>query len=112
LERKQYARAESFFRDALTMYTNTLPEDHKLLGITRIRLGGVLVAERRYKDAEVVSLDGYQILMKQTNPSPNWMQSARKDLLAEYEALNQPAKAALIRAQIAMSAADSKDHHE
>ncbi len=112
LERKQYARAESFFRDALAMYTNTLPEDHKLLGITRIRLGGVLVAERRYKDAEVVSLDGYQILMKQTNPSPNWMQSARKDLLAEYEALNQPAKAALIRAQIAMSAADSKDHHE
>jgi serine/threonine protein kinase/tetratricopeptide (TPR) repeat protein len=111
-ERKQYARAEAFFREALAMYAKTLPKDHKLLGITRIRLGDALVAERRYKDAEVESLAGYQILMKQTNPPPNWMHSARKDLLAEYEALNQPAKAALVRAQIAMSAADSMDHHE
>ena len=112
MERKQYARAESFFRDALGMYAKTLPEDHKLPGIVRVRLGGVLVAERRYEDAEVETFAGYQILMKQTNPPPNWMHSARKDLLAEYEALNQPAKAALVRAQIAMFAAESKDRDE
>jgi len=107
LERKQYSRAEYFFREALAMYTKTLPEDHKLLGITRIRLGGVLVAERRYNDAEVESLDGYQILMKQTNPPPNWMRSVRKDLVREYEALNQPAKAASMRAQLAVPADES-----
>ena len=107
LERKQYDRAEYFFREALAMYTKTLPEDHKLLGITRIRLGGVLVAERRYNDAEAESLDGYQILMKQTNPPPNWMRSARKDLVTEYEALNQPAKAASMRAQLAVPADES-----
>jgi serine/threonine protein kinase/tetratricopeptide (TPR) repeat protein len=112
MERKQYPRAESFFRDALEMYAKTLPEEHKLLGVTRIRLGGALVNEHRYEEAVVESLAGYQILMKQTNPPLNWMHSARKDLLAEYDALNQPAKAALMRAQIAISAAGPKDRRE
>jgi eukaryotic-like serine/threonine-protein kinase len=103
LQRKQYVRAESYFRDAMEMYLKTLPGDHKLLGITRIRLGGVLVTERRYREAEVESLAGYQILMNQPNPPPNWMRSARKDLLAEYESLNQPVKAALMRAQLAIA---------
>jgi eukaryotic-like serine/threonine-protein kinase len=111
-ERKQYARAESYFRDALEMYSKTLPGDHKLIGITKIRLGGALVNEHRYADAEAESAAGYQILLKQPNPPPNWMQSGRKDLLAEYEALNQPAKAALVRAQIAMSDGNPKGRDE
>jgi hypothetical protein len=38
--------------------------------------------------------------------------SARKDLVAEYEAFNQPAKAALMGAQIAMSTGDPKERDE
>lgn len=99
IERKQYARAEAFFRDALQLYTQTLSEDHKLVGITRIRLGGALANEHRYQEAEAESRAGYTILMKQSSPPQNWIQSARKDLVAEYEALNQPEKAAPFRAQ-------------
>jgi serine/threonine protein kinase/Tfp pilus assembly protein PilF len=108
MERKQYARSESFFRDALEMYAKTLPEDHKLIGITKIRLGGALVSEHRYPAAEVESAAGYQILLKQSNPPPNWMRSARNDLLAEYEALDEPAKASWMRTQIAISEGNTK----
>jgi hypothetical protein len=74
--------------------------------------GVALVAEHRNEEALVESFAGYQILMTQTNPPPKWMQSARKDLVAEYEALNQPARAALMRAQIAMSTGDPKERDE
>jgi hypothetical protein len=37
VERRQYDRVESYFRDALDMYAKTLPDDHKLIGITRVR---------------------------------------------------------------------------
>lgn len=99
IERKQFERAESFFREALKINSETFSEGHKLVGITRIRLGGALANQHRYREAEAESLAGYTILMKQSSPPQNWMQSARKDLATEYEALHQPEKAAKFRAE-------------
>jgi eukaryotic-like serine/threonine-protein kinase len=106
MERKQYARAERSFRDALQIYADTLPADHLNVAIARIKLGRALVPQHRYADAEVESLAGYGTLMKQTDPPANWLQNARRDLIEEYDALHQPAKAARFQAEVA--AADSK----
>jgi serine/threonine-protein kinase len=104
MERKQYARAEQSFREALQIYAETLPADHLNVAIARIKLGRALIPQHRYGDAEVESLAGYGILMKQTNPPANWLQNARKDLVEEYSALRQPEKAAKFQAE--MAAAD------
>jgi serine/threonine-protein kinase len=106
MERKQYPRAERTFRDALQVYAESLPADHLNVAIARIKLGRALVPQHRYADAEVESLAGYGILIKQTDPPANWLQNARKDLVEEYGALRQPEKAAKFQAELA--AADGK----
>jgi serine/threonine protein kinase/Flp pilus assembly protein TadD len=103
MERKQYARAEQSFREALQIYAGTLPPDHLNVAIARIKLGRALVPQHRYADAEVESLAGYGILIKQTTPPANWLQNARKDLVEEYSALNQPEKAAKFQAELSDS---------
>jgi serine/threonine-protein kinase len=100
-ERKQYVRAEQLFRDALQTYAKTLPPEHFSVGVSRIRLGGALLGQKRFVEAEAESRAGYQIVMKQTSPTVKWVQTARKDLAAEYEALKQPDKAAKFRAELA-----------
>jgi len=101
VEEKNYAQAERLFQEALSMYAKTLSLDHQLVGIARIRFGRPLLRERRYTEAEAQSRGGYEILMKQTNPPPNWLNDARADLAEEYEAMKQPDKAAKFRAEIA-----------
>ncbi len=101
MERKQYARAERSFRDALQIYSETLPPDHLNVAIARIKLGRSLIPQRRYTDAEVESLAAYGILMKQTSPPANWLQNVRKDLVEEYSALHQAEKAAKFQAELA-----------
>jgi len=100
MERKQYPRAEQSFRDALQIYAQTLLPDHLNVAIARIKLGRALMPQHRYKDAEVESLGGYGILMKQTNPPANWLLNARKDLVEEYGALHQPENAAKFQAEL------------
>ena len=100
MERKQYARAERSFRDALQIYSDTLPADHLNVAIARIKLGRALIPQQRCADAEVESLAGYGILVKQTNPPASWLENARKDLVTEYGALHQPEKAARFQAEL------------
>jgi len=100
MERKQYPRAEQSFREALQIYAQTLLPDHLNVAIARIKLGRALMPQHRYKDAEVESLGGYGILMKQTNPPANWLLNARKDLVEEYGALHQPENAAKFQAEL------------
>ena len=101
MERKQYARAEQSFRDALKIYAETLAPDHLNVAIARIKLGRALIPQQRDADAEAETLAGYGILMKQTSPPATWLQNARKDLVEEYNALHQPEKAAKFQAELA-----------
>ena len=88
VDRKQYARAEPLFRDAVRRYTQTLSPDHMFTAIAAIKLGRTLLREHRYAEAEEESLAGYRILKKQTSPPVSWLRAARKDLAATYEALH------------------------
>jgi serine/threonine-protein kinase len=101
VDQKQYSQGERIFREVLQLYSQTLAADHQMVGIARIRLGRALLRQRRYADAEAESRAGYDILMKQSTPPAAWLQWAQTDLVAEYDALKQPDKAATLRAELA-----------
>jgi tetratricopeptide (TPR) repeat protein len=101
VDKKQYDRAEPIFREALQMYSETLPANHQLVGIAQVRLGDALAHQRRYVEAEAESRAGYENLTQQTKPPANWLQDARQDLIDEYAALKQPEKAAKVQAEMA-----------
>jgi len=104
IEKKDYARAEQLFREAIRRYSETLPPDHMFMGIARIKLGRTLVRAKRYRDAEPETRAGYEIVKKQANPSVSWLKSARQDLVTEYDALNQPENAKKYQAELANAA--------
>jgi hypothetical protein len=82
-------------------YKETLPADNINLGIVQVKLGRTLLREKRYADGESETLAGYEILIKQSSPSTSFIHAARKDLAADYEALNQPQQASRFRAELA-----------
>jgi serine/threonine protein kinase/tetratricopeptide (TPR) repeat protein len=101
LEEKDYPRAERFYREALSRFLEKLPPGHTNIGIAEIQLGHSLLLEHHTKDAEGPLLDGYNILMKQPGAQAARIQRARKDLVAVYEAFNQPDRAAKFRKELA-----------
>ncbi|MBZ5663113.1 MAG: serine/threonine-protein kinase [Acidobacteriia bacterium] len=105
-DKKDYTRAEQLFRDVVRRYKETLPADNVNTGIAYIKLGRTLLHQNRYQDAEASTMAGYEILSKQSSPSTSFIRAARKDLAAEYEALNQPQQAARFRAELAAAAAN------
>jgi len=97
LAKKDFPRAEKMFRRVVELYTSALSADHLYTGIGQIKLGRALAGEKDYREAEGHLLAGYKVLMKQTSPAASWLQSARKELVNVYEALNEPEKAAAFR---------------
>lgn len=97
VDQKQYQQAEKLLRETLDLYAQTLPADHLNVGIAKIRLGRVLLQQHNYSNAQTETQAGYGIVQKQKDPPSSWMQSARKDLVEEYTALNQPQMAAEYR---------------
>jgi tetratricopeptide (TPR) repeat protein len=105
---KEYARAEPMFRDVVRRFTETLGPDNVNTGIAEIKLGRTLLRENHYKEAELETLAGYKTLIKQTSPSTSYIRAARKDLVADYDALKQSEPAAKFRAELAAAETSSK----
>jgi serine/threonine-protein kinase len=101
VDRGDYREAERLFREALRRYADTLPADHLYVGIARIKLGRALLRGRRYPEAVQETLAGYEIVSKQSDPAVTWLQNARRDLIAAYEALERPDQAAKYQAELA-----------
>ena len=99
--RHQYARAEELYRDAVRRFTEAQGPDHMNTGIARTKLGRALLRQRRFAEAQVQTLAGYEIMAKQANPSVTFLQNASKDLVAEYDSLKQPDRAARFVAELA-----------
>jgi hypothetical protein len=94
-------RAEQIFRDVVRRLTEALSASNVNTGIARVKLGRALLRQNRYQEAEVETLAGYEILTRQTSSSTSFLRAARKDLVADYEALKQPEKAAKFQAELA-----------
>jgi serine/threonine-protein kinase len=108
VNKKEYARAEPMFRDVVRRFTETLGPDNVNTGTARIKLGRTFLRENHYREAEVETRAGYEVLIKQTSPSNSYIRAARKDLIADYDALNQPEQAAKFRAELAAAEASAK----
>ncbi|HTI64038.1 MAG TPA: tetratricopeptide repeat protein [Gemmatimonadaceae bacterium] len=93
LGRKDYPRAEQAFRDAVRVLSATQGPEHLNTAIARIKLGRTLLRERKFAAARDETLAGYQILVKQANPSISFITAAKKDLVAEYDTLGLAAEA-------------------
>ncbi len=92
-QRKEYPQAEALLRQAIQIYGVALAPDHVNTGIGHIKLGRVLLRSKRYSEAVKETTLGYDILIKQTDPSISFLKAARKDLVAAYDSLHQPEKA-------------------
>jgi serine/threonine-protein kinase len=99
MQRKDYGVAEALFREVIPLFAETLSPDNVNTGIARIKLGRTLLRAGRYAEAEQESLAGYEIVAKQASPSISFLRAARTDLIASYEAMQQPDKAARFRAE-------------
>ena len=104
MAQRRYARAEPLFREAIDIYSETQGAEHLNTGIARIKLGRTVLRQGRYAEAARETLTGYQILTKQTDPAVSWLVAARKGLVAAYDSLGQPEKAAPFRAELADTA--------
>jgi serine/threonine-protein kinase len=101
LNLKDYAAAEAGFRDVVQRFIKALGTDNVNTGIAHIKLGRVLLREKHFNDAEQQTRAGYDNLSRQTNPGTSFLQAARTDLSAEYEALGQPQLARRYRIELA-----------
>jgi serine/threonine-protein kinase len=99
MQRQDYGVAETLFRNVIPLFAETLSPDNVNTGIARIKLGRTLLRAGRYAEAEQESLAGYEILAKQASPSISFLRAARADLIAAYEALQQPERATRFRAE-------------
>jgi serine/threonine-protein kinase len=92
-----FTRAEALYRQAAGIFEQALSPDDLNTGIVRIKLGRALLRQERFGEAEQETLAGYRIVSAQASPTVSWLQAARTDLAAEYEALGQPERAAEYR---------------
>jgi tetratricopeptide (TPR) repeat protein/predicted Ser/Thr protein kinase len=99
--RKEDARAEGFYREAMAIFAETQSPTHVNVGIARLKLGRSLLRQRRLTESEPELLAGMDILTKQTSPSVAWLKNGREDLMALYDAMGKPDKAAEYRAALA-----------
>jgi serine/threonine-protein kinase len=101
--KKDYPRAEQLYREVVRRFTAAQGSDHSNTGIAHEKLGHVLLRERRFAEAQVETQAGYDVLVKQTSGSSSFLKGARKDLVAEFDTLGKPEKAAKYRAELAAS---------
>jgi len=100
--------AETAMREALEIFTETQGPDHVNTGIGHLKLGRILLRDGRPAEAEEHLLIGHEIVSGQANPAGEWLQEAREDLVAVYEALGEPEKAARYRVALEESLAEAE----
>ena len=93
----EYTRAEGLYREAIAVFERALSPEHLSTGIARIKLGRALLRQGRFAEAERETLAGHEVVRAQASPSVSWLRSARADLVAIYEALGEPERAAPYR---------------
>jgi eukaryotic-like serine/threonine-protein kinase len=78
--------ARAHFREGLSILEEVHPENHQELAHNRVRFGAVLVALRRFAEAEALLLRGYQTLEAQLGVEHTRTRQAAERLVELYEA--------------------------
>ncbi len=100
--KKQFAAAETLFRECLALRARSSPDRWKVLS-TKSALGDVLLVQSRTTEAEPLLLDAFQGLKAEAASLPPEARpripEARDRLARLYDATDRPADAARIRAE-------------
>ncbi|MGH9308721.1 MAG: protein kinase domain-containing protein [Vicinamibacterales bacterium] len=96
LARREWIRAEQLLASAVKVLREVVP-DQRYTAIAQIRLGAALAGANRHAEAEHPLVEGYQSLRRLTRHESAEIRSARETLLAVYDALKMPDKAAALR---------------
>ncbi len=95
--RKAYAAAEPLYRQALAIFVARVGPDHASTAIAHIKLGRALLRQGRYRETLHETLQGYDVLARQADPSISYLRAARSDLAEAYAAMGDAANAARYR---------------
>ena len=91
-------QAEQEYRQALAILQAGLPEGHFRIALARGGLGGSLVDQGRYDEAEPLLLESHPVLEKERGPQDSNTLRVASDLVALYDGRGEPEKAAPYRA--------------
>jgi eukaryotic-like serine/threonine-protein kinase len=101
----RYQEAESYARECLAIREKTQPDDWTTFN-TRSVLGGALLGQKKYTEAEPLLVTGYEGMKKQTDRIPPPVRGQRltealERLVALYEGWGKPDQAAQWRQELA-----------
>lgn len=89
--------AESSFRRALNNLAPARGENDIYTALARVHLGHTLLLEGHFREAELQSRIGYELLSQKTGMQTSFLASARQDLIADYQAMHELEKAESLR---------------
>ena len=82
--------AEPLLRECLETRERTLPAADWLIGSARSGLGECLLAQKKYDEAELLLLSGYETLKNDSQCPPKELERARDRVARFYEAVGRP----------------------
>lgn len=101
MQRGAFVAAEPGFREAIAIFERALSAEHQSTGIARIKLGRVLLGQRRYAEAIQESARGHEILSRESDPGVSFLMAARRDIIAASDSLGQPELGEKYRVELA-----------
>lgn len=90
LAKNDLAKAEPLFREAVALSTELVSARHMNTAIAQVKLGRVLVRQRRYLEAMPFIEAAYATISRQAEPSVRWLEMAREDYATAHRALGRP----------------------
>lgn len=83
LDRHDYPAAEQLLRRALAVYTADQLSGSRNAAIAHVKLGRILLSEKRFAEAQSETQAGYSWFLAHAEPQDSYRSHARKDLLEE-----------------------------
>jgi tetratricopeptide (TPR) repeat protein len=106
LMQREYAAAEPLLRECLAIRTTKLP-DVWLTFHARSQLGGSLLGQEKYAEAEPLVLTGYEgMRAREAGLDQNWLIEAGARIVALYDSWGKPRAAAAWRAKLQLPPAE------
>jgi len=106
---EQYIEGEALTRESLALLSKTLPENHWYVELFRARLGGCLVGQGRFEEAEPLLLDGYDAVVKHRGDAGRHAAEIVHSLIRLYEATGEDELAEQQRSALAVALAGSPE---
>lgn len=110
LKHHEYAAAETYLRECLTIREKTLPDDWRLFN-TRSLMGGALAGQKKFKEAEPLLVEGYQAMKDRESKIPPAAKTRLNETIQRlvdlYTAWEKPEEAAKWKAAMEEAAKPS-----